>query len=104
MYAVMTRSEAREVILAHLQSQDEGKATNSDLIDEIGGDEDLFQRVREDLILGDLAEDYKGAGLKYIGPPADPGVSAADEDLETLDPSAGAGGPAFLPRCAHADT
>jgi len=80
MYAVMTQSEAREVILAHLRSKDSGKATDFDLIDEVGGDEGLYQRVRQELILGDLAEDYKDVGLKYIGPPADPSTST---DLNT---------------------
>ena len=36
----------------------------------VGGDEALWQRVREDLIFNDPARDKDGAGLLYIGPVA----------------------------------
>ncbi len=56
---------ARKIILTHLQSQK--GATNFKLIELIGGDLPLFERIKEELIFNDLAEDKKGAGLVYIG-------------------------------------
>src|SRR6266540_3089776 len=56
---------ARENVLSILREK--GKARNSELIRAVDGDADLFNEIREDLILEDLAEDKKGVGLVYIG-------------------------------------
>jgi len=61
----MDFDSAREFILTYLQAWN--GATNSRLIELIGGDVSLFERIKEDLIFNDLAEDKKGAGLVYIG-------------------------------------
>ena len=61
----MDLKSARKIILTHLQSQK--GATNFKLIELIGGDLPLFERIKEELIFNDLAEDKKGAGLVYIG-------------------------------------
>jgi WD40 repeat protein len=71
----MDFKSARKIILTHLHTKK--GATNSKLIDLIGGDVPLFERVKEDLIFKDLAEDKKGAGLVYIGP------EKANNDLNT---------------------
>lgn len=47
--------------------RERGRATNRAMIQAIGGDAELFEEVRDDLILDDLAEDKKGVGLVYIG-------------------------------------
>jgi hypothetical protein len=62
----MTRDEAREAILSYLRDHD--KATNLDLIDQIGGDDERFRRIRSELIMDGLAEDIKGEGIVYTGP------------------------------------
>jgi hypothetical protein len=75
----MTREDARETILSHLRTH--GKATNLDLIDRLDGDESLFRRVRQSLILDDLVDDHKGAGLIYVGP-GNGDVEDPPDDLE----------------------
>jgi WD40 repeat protein len=55
--------------------KDQKKATNSSLIDLLDGDEVLFQKVREELIFNDIADDKKGVGLIYI----------EQEDVEAQD-------------------
>jgi WD40 repeat protein len=62
----MDFESAQKIILTYLQSWK--GATNSKLIDLIEGDASLFERVKEDLIFNDLAEDKKGVGLVYIDP------------------------------------
>jgi WD40 repeat protein len=57
--------EARALVLRLLEGR--GKATNSDMVEVCGDDQKLFERVRQDLILNDLAEDKKGVGLIYTG-------------------------------------
>lgn len=50
-------------ILAHLKQHH--KATNTVLTELVEGDSELFNKVKEQLIIDDLAEDIKGAGLSY---------------------------------------
>jgi hypothetical protein len=68
--------QASETILSLLKKQ--GKATNSEMTAALGGDADLFTRVRESLILDDLAKDKKGVGLVYTGPPGDETTTVAE--------------------------
>lgn len=63
----MDFDRAREVILQLLRSK--GKSKNSEMLDALGGDSGLLAQVREDLLFNDLAEDKKGVGLIYTGPP-----------------------------------
>jgi WD40 repeat protein len=89
----MTREDARETILSHLRTH--GKATNLDLIDRLDGDESLFRRVRESLILNDLVDDHKGAGLIYVGtgngdvgdPPDDSETAIDGSEANPAEPS-----------------
>lgn len=60
----MNFDAAKSIIVKHLQQQK--KATNSNMIELIGGDKMLFEKIREELILDDIAEDKKGVGLIYI--------------------------------------
>jgi WD40 repeat protein len=103
----MEYANARAAILAVLKAR--GAATNSELVDAIGGDQTLFRRVREDLILNDLAEDKKGVGLILLGPPASvsaapalaqtsagPGAAPADADASAPAPPSRAGQRIFL--------
>lgn len=64
----MNFEDAKSAALRLLISK--GAARNSELIEAVGGDAALFDRVREDLIFNDLAEDKKGVGLIYVGPEA----------------------------------
>lgn len=66
----MDFDRAKHCLLALLQRQ--GQAKNSELIAALGGDAALFERVREDLLFDDLAEDKKGVGLVYTGPAGGP--------------------------------
>jgi hypothetical protein len=85
----MTFEDAQASVLSHLRAR--GKATNCDLIDLLGGDESLFQRIRQTLILDDLAEDYKGAGLVYV---ASEESTSPDGVIAATDEAApAAGGP-----------
>ena len=61
----MDFDEARKTILNILIEK--GRAKNRTMIEMIGGDHDLFEQVREDLIFEDLADDKKNVGLIYIG-------------------------------------
>lgn len=61
----MTREDVREKLFSHLQAH--GKATNLDPIDRLDGDKNLFQRVRQTLILDDPVRDHEDIGLVYIG-------------------------------------
>jgi len=56
--------QARIIVLSILENK--GRAKNSELIQAIGGDRDLFELVREDLIFNDLAEDKKNVGMVII--------------------------------------
>ena len=58
----MTPDQARHAILNLLKEQD--KAINLDLVDALGGNEELFERVKQRLILDEEAEDFKGVGLQ----------------------------------------
>lgn len=62
----MKFDEARETVLALLRQQ--GKAKNSEMLAHIGGDTALLELVREDLLFEALADDMRGAGLRYTGP------------------------------------
>jgi WD40 repeat protein len=81
----MTFEDAQASVLSHLRAR--GKATNYDLIDLLGGDESLFQRIRQTLILDDLAEDYKGAGLVYTGFGEENPEIETDRDERSPEPS-----------------
>jgi TIR domain len=63
----MDFEHARSVVLNFLKST--GRAKNSDLIGLLGGDRDMFERVREDLIFNDLAADKDSVGLIYRSEP-----------------------------------
>ena len=73
----MEFAEAREVVLDVLRHA--GKAKNSQMLEVLGGDEVLLEKVREDLIFDDLAEDKKGVGLIYIGPTDETDALGTDE-------------------------
>jgi hypothetical protein len=62
----MNLDEARQIVLQLLRTQ--GRAKNSELLHAIGGDETLWNQVREDLLFEGLAEDVHGAGLKCTAP------------------------------------
>jgi hypothetical protein len=70
----MDFERARSVILDLLKST--GRAKNSDMIGLLGGDRDLFERVREDLIFNDLVADKDSVGL--ISLEGDHAAPAAD--------------------------
>jgi len=73
-------------------------ATNSELIELIGGDTALFEKIREHLIFNDMAEDKKGAGLIYLQQEKTgissteknekkkdlPGIKAGESDIHSL--------------------
>lgn len=61
----MNFDTALQRILAYLKQHH--KATNTVLTELVEGDPDLFNKVKEQLIIDDLAEDLKGAGLVYCG-------------------------------------
>jgi hypothetical protein len=67
---------ARQTVLELLRR--EGRARNSQLVELLGNDAALFERVREDLLFNDLAEDKKGVGLIYAGPTAPPAAATAE--------------------------
>ena len=56
---------AREIILNLLQTQ--GRIKNRECISAIGGNIELFEQIREDLVFNDLAQDKSNVGLVYIG-------------------------------------
>ncbi len=60
----MNFDEGKRIVLALLKRK--GKAKNSEILQALNGDEDLFHLIREDLIFNDLAEDKKGVGLVFI--------------------------------------
>ncbi|MBM3298437.1 MAG: toll/interleukin-1 receptor domain-containing protein [Deltaproteobacteria bacterium] len=62
----MTQEQAKTLVLGRLQA--DGKAKNSELLELLGGDQALFDRVREDLIFHNQARDYQQVGLVYCGP------------------------------------
>ena len=70
----MTLEEARSIVIELLCLQ--GVRQEQRLIHALGDDSALFERVREDLIFNDLAEDKKGVGLVYAGPFPDRPVKA----------------------------
>ncbi|NUQ66308.1 MAG: hypothetical protein HUU20_27925 [Pirellulales bacterium] len=80
----MNLEEARDIVL-HLLST-EGRVTNSRIEDALGGDAGLVRRIREALILEDLADDYKNVGLIYTGPPDS--ATASHEPGEVPRPTA----------------
>ncbi len=65
----MEFEEATSLVLRLLEEK--GKAKNSEMMKLCGNDRELFDRVREDLIFNDLAEDKKGVGLVYVRPPSE---------------------------------
>ncbi len=65
----MTLDEARKTVLDFLE-QSGGRARNSQLLDLLGNDRELFDLVREALIFDDLVDDKKGVGLVLLGVPA----------------------------------
>ncbi len=74
----MDFDEAKSIIIDLLTQK--GKAKNSEMIKAIGGDANLLETVREDLIFNDIAEDKKGVGLIYLG--SQPG-EASDREIDT---------------------
>lgn len=60
----MKHEEARAVILALLAEK--GRVTNRAAIRAVGGNEERFEDIREELILEELADDFKGVGLKRL--------------------------------------
>ena len=73
----MNFDEALNAILSNLK-ENRG-ATNRSLIELIGEDNALFEKVREHLIFHDLAEDKKGVGLVYLQQ-KDPDISISLEN------------------------
>lgn len=73
----MTVEEARQIVLDMLVAK--GKAANRAMLEALGGNSDLLQDVREDLILDNLAQDRPGGGLVYTGSE----VSGEPAGLET---------------------
>jgi hypothetical protein len=61
----MNEQQAREAILALLRQK--GRATNSEMLALVGLNRELFERLREELILDDLAADKNGVGLVWKG-------------------------------------
>ena len=76
----MNFDDALNKILSNLK-ENKG-ATNRSLIELIGDDNALFEKVREHLIFHDLAEDKKGVGLVYIQQ-KDPDISFSEENDNT---------------------
>ena len=83
----MNIDEARTKVLELLKRK--SRATNSEMLEVLGGDQVLLERVREELILDDLADDKQGVGLIYrrepepappITPPPHPAASNAAPD------------------------
>jgi hypothetical protein len=66
----MNLDQAREIVLQLVRAK--GRITNSEIEEAVGGDAALARRVRETLIMEDLAEDCKNVGVAYIGPPPQP--------------------------------
>jgi hypothetical protein len=62
----MDYATAREGLLNLLRTR--GRLKNGECIEAIGGDSELFDRVREDLVFNDLARNKSNAGLIYTGP------------------------------------
>ncbi len=73
----MNFDDALNKILSNLK-ENKG-ATNRSLIELIGEDNALFEKVREHLIFHDLAEDKKGVGLVYLQQ-KDPDISFSEEN------------------------
>ena len=77
----MDFAQARAIVVDILRER--SRAKNSDLLSALGGDAALFEKVREDLVFADIAEDKKSVGLVYIGAaaapasPASPGTTAS---------------------------
>lgn len=61
----MTQDEATREILRVLET--DGRATDAQILRTVDGDRALLQRIKETLILDELAEDKAGIGLVYIG-------------------------------------
>jgi len=64
-------SAAQAMLTAYLR--DNGRATNRDMIEFLGSDGELFERVREALILDGVAGDKQGVGLVYLSDVTDAG-------------------------------
>ena len=79
----MTFENALNKVLNYLR-ENHG-ATNSVLVELIGGDNDLFEKIREHLIFNDLAEDKKGVGLVYLksGEPPDIVVETKEKQQDS---------------------
>jgi tetratricopeptide (TPR) repeat protein len=70
---------AQATLTAYLR--DIGRATNREMVDFLDSDRELFERVREALILDGVASDMKGVGLIYLS-------RLADADERPLRPTA----------------
>ncbi|HGE72861.1 TPA: TIR domain-containing protein, partial [Candidatus Poribacteria bacterium] len=74
----MDFDKAKELIIELLRKN--GKAKNSEMIDLLDGDRELFERVREDLIFDDIAKDKDNVGLIYISSDQDEAEEAKPEE------------------------
>lgn len=77
---------ARDTVIKLLRAK--GRAKNSEILAALEGDRKLFERVREDLIFRDLAEDKKGVGLIYAGPEGEGRRPADTESRAESSPAA----------------
>lgn len=59
----MTFPEARDTVLALLRQK--GRVRNSEMLALLGGDTALLEKIREDLLFTEVAEDVRGAGLRH---------------------------------------
>lgn len=69
----MKPKEAKLKLITLLKQK--GKATNTEMIELLDGEAVLFGKIREELILDDLAEDKKGVGLIWLNQET---ISASD--------------------------
>ena len=74
----MDFNKAKELIIELLRKN--RKARNSEMIDLLDGDRELFERVREELIFDDIAKDKDNVGLIYIAPDQDKAEEAKPEE------------------------
>ncbi|MDB5337905.1 MAG: hypothetical protein JWN70_3524 [Planctomycetaceae bacterium] len=68
--------------------QQQAKAKNSELLELLGGDQELLEKVRESLIFDDLAQDKNGVGLVYAGPAASPATNESPPEQPRPQPAA----------------
>lgn len=67
--------------------QQQAKAKNSELLELLGGDPELLEKVRESLIFDDLAQDKNGVGLIYVGPAAAPATNDSHPEQSRPQPA-----------------